>query len=393
MLKVENLVKKYGNDFALRDVSFEVKKGHIVGLLGPNGAGKSTTMNIITGYISATSGKVTIGEYDILKDPIKAKSQIGYLPEIPPLYKDMTVYEYLIFVADLKFKKANKKELAQEAMVKTDILSVKNQIIKKLSKGFQQRVGLAGALLGNPPILILDEPLVGLDPSQTREMRQMIKALAGEQTIIISSHILSEINEMCDSIVIMNRGKVQIQDSTKNLTKKEKNNRVITMMIKGNKVNIDKVISKSKLISEIKITDSEESGVYNVIANVSGTRDIRDEMFSFLAKNGLTIYNLTYEKVSLEEVFIRLTQENKCEDNISQEVVNIVEEELHNEEEINNVVKEDSTIINEDTMETNVEIDSEKISTDDSDANKEESLNNVEKSSKKNKKKFRGEKK
>lgn len=311
MIEVKNLSKTYGDFQAVKNISFTVKKGQIVGLLGPNGAGKSTTMNMMTGYISATSGEVKINGYDILDEPIKAKQQLGYLPEIPPLYKDMTVMEYLNFVKELKYKKTLGTEAVDEVIKALKLQDVKQVLIKKLSKGYQQRVGLAQALIGNPPLLILDEPMVGLDPEQTIEMRQLIKGLGKEHTIILSSHILSEISEICDHIIIINNGKVTAEDTTEELTEKNSNKQLIKMVIKGDKQTIQKVLSDSKLVTDITIKEDTEAGVYQVMATSIKNDDIRDDLFTLLVENKLMAYSITNEKLTLEEVFIKLTQNPK----------------------------------------------------------------------------------
>ena len=219
MIQVNHLVKNYGSHPALKDISMHVKQGQIVGLLGPIGAGKSTTMNILTGYLSATEGEVKIGGYDILKEPMKAKAQIGYLPEIPPLYQDMTVAEYLDFAAKLKkVKKSDRKAEMTRVMKTVKVDSVADRLIRNLSKGYRQRVGLAQALLGNPPLLILDEPTAGLDPNEIMDIRKLIKKMGKEHTIILSSHILTEISAVCDSIIIINKGRIVVEDTLENLT-------------------------------------------------------------------------------------------------------------------------------------------------------------------------------
>lgn len=311
VIKVKNLVKKYGDFYAVNDISFDVEDGQIVGLLGPNGAGKSTTMNIMTGYISSTSGEVKIRGYDILEEAAKAKANIGYLPEIPPLYKDMTVEEYLYFVAELKFKKCNKKELAAEVMDKVDVTDVRHKLIKKLSKGYQQRVGLAAALIGNPPLLILDEPMVGLDPAQTKQMRQLIKSLKGEHTIILSSHILTEINEICDRIIIISNGTLTASDSTEHITEANSDKHVMHMTLKGSKTAITKALEANKAIESIEFISEESEGIYRINAHLVNDKDIRDDLFGYLAENKIIVYNMEFEKLSLEEVFIKLTNNSE----------------------------------------------------------------------------------
>lgn len=235
MIEVKNLVKDYGKYHAVKDISFSVPDGQIVGLLGPNGAGKSTTMNIMTGYISATSGEVKVGGYDILEQPIQAKKLIGYLPEIPPLYEDMTVAEYLNFICDLKGirKKTEKESSIDEVTEAVKISDMKGRLIKNLSKGYKQRVGLAQALIGNPPLLILDEPTVGLDPNQIIEIRALIKSLGQKHTIILSSHILSEVNAICDYVLIIDKGTLVAEDTPEHLSEDFSDTDNINMSVKG----------------------------------------------------------------------------------------------------------------------------------------------------------------
>lgn len=336
MIEVSNLVKMYEDTCALNEVSFSADKGQIVGLLGPNGAGKSTTMNIMTGYIAATSGTVKIGDYDIENNPIEVKSQIGYLPELPPLYKDMTVREYLEFVAELKYKKCDKKAYANEVMEKTNITLVENKIIKKLSKGYQQRVGIAAALIGNPPVLILDEPMVGLDPAQTKDIRELIKSLSDTETIIISSHILSEINELCDHIVILSNGKVKAIDTTKAIINKEssKEDRIIKIIIKGKKDKIEKAIEDCKNIDKYQINDGEENNLYEVVATSKAKEDVRDDILTYLNGKSFMVYGVYYQKMSLEDVFIELTEEAK----------EVIEDVKASAEDINE--DEETTVLN-----------------------------------------------
>lgn len=310
MIQVEHLVKNYGSHQALRDISLHVEKGQIVGLLGPNGAGKSTTMNILTGYISATDGEVKIGGYDILMEPLKAKKQIGYLPEIPPLYMDMTVEEYLDFAAKLKkVEKGTRKEELVRVMEAAGITEVKGRLIKNLSKGYRQRVGLAQALLGNPPLLILDEPTVGLDPSQIIEIRELIRKLGKDHTIILSSHILSEVSAVCDSIIIIDHGKIVAEDTTENLTKNFSDQGVIKMTVKGEKEAVDHVLADCDFI--ISYTLEEKDGMTEVEAKAEGKEDVRDELFFAFANKKLPVIHLEQETLSLEEIFLKLTKEDE----------------------------------------------------------------------------------
>ena len=247
MIQITNLVKKYGNKTALQGIDLTVKEGEIMGLLGPNGAGKSTTMNIMTGYLSATSGEVKINGHDILTEPIETKKSIGYLPEIPPLYMDMKVKEYLNFVAQLKkLKKAERKKQVEQVMELVEVKEYENRLIKYLSKGYKQRVGLAQALLGEPKLLILDEPTVGLDPNQIIRMRKLIKDLAKDHTIILSSHILSEISAICDSVVIIDQGKVIARGTAEELEEQFTNKEVIWLTVKGEQEKVKSAVKECK---------------------------------------------------------------------------------------------------------------------------------------------------
>ena len=236
MIKIKNLTKKYGSIYAVRDLTFEVNKGEIIGFLGPNGAGKSTTMNILTGYIPSTSGEVTVGGYNIMDDPMEVKKRVGYLPEIPPLYLEMRVIEYLNFVADLKrVKKKDRKDQINSIMQRLKIDDVKNRKIQNLSKGYKQRVGLAQALIGNPEVLILDEPTVGLDPRQIIEIRELIKSLGDDHTIILSSHILSEVSAVCSRVIIINKGEILAVDTPSNLANRLDNKKRLQVKVESAK--------------------------------------------------------------------------------------------------------------------------------------------------------------
>ncbi|MGN0464759.1 MAG: ABC transporter ATP-binding protein [Lachnospiraceae bacterium] len=315
MIQVENLVKNYGNHKALKGINFHVENGSIVGLLGANGAGKSTTMNILTGYLSYNEGSVKIGGYDILKEPIKAKKQIGYLPEIPPLYMDMTVDEYLKFAAEIKgLKKDELKQAVDAAIEATKIEKVRGRLIKNLSKGYKQRVGLAQAILGNPPLLILDEPTVGLDPNQIIEIREWIKSLSKNHTIILSSHILSEVNAICDYVIIIDQGKVVAQDTPENLAQHFSDQSVLKLQIKGEKDAIEETLNETDLIKEFTIKQSKEEGIYDITANASTTKDIRDDLFFIFASKKLPVVKMEHESLSLEEVFLKLTNEELLEE-------------------------------------------------------------------------------
>lgn len=267
MIEVSNLTKKYGKHEAVKDLSFHVEKGQIYGFLGPNGAGKSTTMNVITGYLCATEGTVTVNGYDTFKEPEKAKAQIGYLPELPPLYPDMTVTEYLKFVAKLKkIAKSERKTMIDEAMELTGITDVSSRLIKNLSKGYKQRVGLAQAILGYPEVIILDEPTVGLDPKQIIEIRDLIKKLGEKHTVILSSHILSEVSAVCDQIMIMSHGQLVANDTPDNLANLLSENHSSELHIKGTPEQLEKVrqtIEDAKLeVSEMKVVHASLEDVF-----------------------------------------------------------------------------------------------------------------------------------
>jgi ABC-2 type transport system ATP-binding protein len=308
MIQVTNLVKQYGNKTALHGIDFTVAEGEIMGLLGPNGAGKSTTMNIMTGYLSATSGEVKIDGYDILTEPIKAKKLIGYLPEIPPLYVDMKVKEYLNFVAQLKkVKKKDRKAQVEEVIRMTELGEYENRLIKFLSKGYKQRVGLAQALLGEPKLLILDEPTVGLDPKQIINMRNLIKELAKKHTIIISSHILSEISAVCDSVIIIDRGQVIARGTAEELEEQFSDKQALRMTIKGDEEAVTEAVSECPHFASYEL-ETVESGEYLVKAEMAESEeDLRDQIFFYFAEKKLPVLNMEQETKSLEDVFLQLT--------------------------------------------------------------------------------------
>ena len=309
MIEVKNLVKDYGKHHAVKDISFSVPDGQIVGLLGPNGAGKSTTMNIMTGYISATSGEVKIGGYDILEQPIQAKKLIGYLPEIPPLYEDMTVAEYLNFICDLKGirKKTEKESSINEVTEAVKISDMKGRLIKNLSKGYKQRVGLAQALIGNPPLLILDEPTVGLDPKQIIEIRELIRKLAKKHTVILSSHILAEVREVCDYIMIISGGKLVASDTTENLENMMSGKGQIEVEAKASRDEMDHIIRRTGKIKEVKYRTSA-SGITTAQIIAKGGEDIREELFLAFSHADVPMLTLNQSKTTLEEIFLELTQ-------------------------------------------------------------------------------------
>jgi ABC-2 type transport system ATP-binding protein len=306
MIEVQNLSKHYGDKAAVNNISFTANDGEILGFLGPNGAGKSTTMNMLTGYISSTSGKALINGIDILEDPIKAKKNIGYLPELPPLYMDMTVKEYLNFIYDLKKCKLPRVSHLKDICGLVKIDHVYNRVIRNLSKGYRQRVGVAQALVGNPPVLILDEPTVGLDPKQIIEIRTLIKKLGKNHTVILSSHILSEVQAVCDKIIVINEGRIVADDTETNLSDKLTGSHILTAKIEGE---YESVAKKVLAIEGVEVCRqvNENEGVIEYRIETEEGRDIRRELFNAMAENGTPILELRSAELSLEDIFLRLT--------------------------------------------------------------------------------------
>ena len=307
MIEVQNLTKQYGQKKAVDNISFTVPDGEILGFLGPNGAGKSTTMNMLTGYISSSSGKALINGVDILDEPMKAKKNIGYLPEIPPLYLDMTVKEYLNFVYDLKKCKLPRKAHIADVCGLVKITEVYDRMIRNLSKGYKQRVGLAQALIGNPPILILDEPTVGLDPKQIIEIRTLIKKLGKKHTVILSSHILSEIQAVCDHIIIINKGKIAADDTTENLTANITTNRTLIARIDGNHDEIIKTIRSISGVISVNGDMEREEGIFDYEINVREGCDIRRELFKRVVDRKWVLLEFKANEMSLEDIFLKIT--------------------------------------------------------------------------------------
>ncbi|MCR5796655.1 MAG: ABC transporter ATP-binding protein [Eubacterium sp.] len=310
MIEVKNLVKRYGDRNVVDDLSFTVDKGQVVGFLGPNGAGKSTTMNIITGYISATEGEVKVNGYDVFEDPEKAKACIGYLPEQPPVYPDMKVREYLAFVAELKkVDREDREKQILDVVRATKIQDVSERLIKHLSKGYRQRVGLAGAMIGNPDILILDEPTVGLDPKQIIEIRNLIKELSKEHTILISSHIMQEVNAVCNQILIINQGKLILSDTPENIPEHISQTNEIVFRAKGEKNLVKSLVEKLDGVIDFKIKRTEEQEVIQVELSSPANKDIREDLFFTFAEAKCPIIEMNLNVPTLEEVFLRLTGE------------------------------------------------------------------------------------
>ena len=310
MIEVTNLTKKYGDHIAVDHLSFRVEKGQIYGFLGPNGAGKSTTMNIITGYLAATEGTVTIDGKDIQKDPEEAKRSIGYLPELPPLYVDMTVRDYLEFVAELK-KVPNKerKQQIDEVMEMTQITDMQQRLIRNLSKGYRQRVGLAQAILGYPEVIILDEPTVGLDPKQIIEIRDLIRKLGENHTVILSSHILSEVSAVCDHIMIIAHGKLVASDSPENLQKLMSGSMELNLEVKGSAAAVKSALQEISQIDRIEENTEASKNVAKMKVISKENADIREQVFYALADAKLPILEMTHAEKSLEDIFLELTED------------------------------------------------------------------------------------
>ena len=314
MVEVTNLTKRYGEIKALDNISFTAGAGEILGFLGPNGAGKSTTMNIITGYISSTSGTVRIDGCDILEEPKKAKMKIGYLPEIPPLYIDMTVRKYLEFMFELKRVRLPKKEHIDEVMRLVSITDKADRIIKNLSKGYRQRVGFAQALLGNPPVLILDEPTVGLDPKQIIEIRNLIRSLGRKHTVIFSSHVLSEVSEICDRVVVISSGKIVADAKTDELAATLSDNLRLSLIIEGAQSEITGALNSIPGVKNVKKIRDFSGGSSKFAVDFGKERDVRRDVFNAMAKIGCPILEMQTGTETLEDMFLRLTRETKGED-------------------------------------------------------------------------------
>lgn len=310
MIEINHLVKKYGSHVAVDDLSLTVEPGKIYGFLGPNGAGKSTTMNIITGYLAATSGEVKINGFDVLKQPEEAKKCVGYLPELPPLYMDMTVKEYLDFVAELKkIEKSLRAGYVKEAMKITKTEEVSGRLIRNLSKGYRQRVGFAQAVLGYPEILILDEPTVGLDPKQIIEIRDLIKELGKKHTIILSSHILSEISAVCDHVFIISHGKLVASDSTENLLERMTGAQEIELLVKAEEDTAETAIREVAQVERCEKIESKEDGAVQLLVTAKKDADVRETIYHTCVEHHMPILEMKAASKSLEDVFLELTSQ------------------------------------------------------------------------------------
>ncbi len=312
MIEVKNVTKKYGSFTAVDNISFDVKDGEVVGFLGPNGAGKSTTMNMITGFIEPTDGQIIINGNDISKKPKKAKKQIGYMPENVPLYYDLTVKEFVTYMAELKFvKRQDKKEQVEKVIKETGLESVQKKLIKNLSRGYKQRVSMAGALVGDPDVIILDEPTVGLDPKQITEIRNLIKELGKKHTVILSTHILPEVSQICERVVIINKGKIVAVDTPENLEKMTKENNGISVTVEDKNENMKKLKELIPEIESVEMVKDNEDGTkqYTIISKAD--TDLRKKLFDVLPKQDITIFELKKTETTLEDAFIKLIDTKK----------------------------------------------------------------------------------
>lgn len=309
MIEVKNVTKKYGNFTAVDNISFKIEEGDIVGLLGPNGAGKSTTMNMITGFIEQTQGDIIINGYNMLKKSRKAKREIGYMPEGVPLYTDLTVKEFVNYMAELKrVPRKVRKDKVNEIIEATGLKEVEKKLIKNLSRGYKQRTSMAGALVGSPKILILDEPTVGLDPKQITEIRDLIKNLGKKYTVILSSHILSEVSQICNKVIIINNGKIVAVDTPQNLENKVTSNNMIYLTVEDPENKIEKIKEKIKDIKNIKLIATNEDGTKHYSVETESDKDIRKTIFTEFAKENITIYEMKKQDATLEDAFIQLIE-------------------------------------------------------------------------------------
>ena len=316
MIRAENLVKRYGTNYALNDISFQIKEGEIVGLLGPNGAGKSTAMNILTGYLSATSGAAYINGINILEDPLGAKKLIGFLPEQPPIYPDMTVIEFLRFVYDLKACELDRDEHLESILSSVKLLDVKDRLIKNLSKGYKQRVGIAQALVGDPKVIIFDEPTVGLDPKQILEVRNLIRMLGRKHTVILSTHILAEVQAVCERVIIINKGKIIANERTEDLTKTIEDGYHYRVKICGPEKEVAAALESVRGVKRVVATGEREADSYAFLVESDRGVDARKPIFNLCAQKNWPIIGLMPSGTDLESIFIRLVDRSNGEGKI-----------------------------------------------------------------------------
>ena len=347
MIEVKNVTKKYGSTVAVDNISFDVKDGEVVGFLGPNGAGKSTTMNMITGFIEPTSGQIIVNGNDISKKQKKAKKDIGYMPENVPLYYELTAKEFITYMAELKMVKRNvRKQEVQEVIKEVGLEEVQNKLIRNLSRGYKQRVSMAGALIGNPDVIILDEPTVGLDPKQITEIRNLIKKLGQKHTVILSTHILSEVSQICERVIIINKGKIIAIDTPENLEKATKEKNSISITVEDPKDNMQNLKEKIKEIETIEFKRDNNDGTKQYINN-DGTKqyivtsssdvDLRKKLFEVLPKEEIVIFELKKTETTLEDAFIKLIDKAKENDGIEKKQKEEVDNTQGNDQIKNNV--------------------------------------------------------
>lgn len=367
MIQVENITKKYGSFTAVNNINFEIDEGEIVGFLGPNGAGKSTTMNMITGFIEPTSGRIIVDGYDISKKPRKAKRQIGYMPEGVPLYSDLTVKEFVTYMAELKgVPKKEKKDKVQKAIEETGLQDVQNKLTRNLSRGYKQRVSMAGALVSNPKVIILDEPTVGLDPKQVTEIRALIKELGKEHTVILSSHILSEVSQICNRVIIINNGQIVAVDTPENLEKKVVTDNSVYVTVEDLENKIDKIKEKLPEIKEIKLITENEDKTKKYMITAESDIDLRKNIFETFAKEGITIFEMKKSDVTLEDAFMQLIEaKEEIRDEGNAEIKEEKNEESKNETEVNENNEESES-------ELEVKEEKEEKKTEDAEKNQEE---------------------
>ena len=312
MIQVKDVTKKYGNFIAVKNLNFEIKHGEVIGFLGPNGAGKSTTMNMLTGFIEPSEGSIIINGKDIVKKAREAKKNIGYMPENVPLYLDLTVREFVTYMAELKLvQRKERKKQVEEIIKATGLEDVKNKLIRNLSRGYKQRVSMAGALVGKPEILILDEPTVGLDPKQIIEIRELIKSLGKDHTVIISSHILSEISQICEKVIIINKGEIVAIDTPENLEKLVNDNISIIVTVEDKENKMPELSEKVEEISKVELVKDNEDGTKQYVVFPKDNIDLRKTLFDVLPKENITIFELRKSEATLEEAFIKLINKNE----------------------------------------------------------------------------------
>ena len=344
VIEVKNVTKKYGTTIAVDSISFTVNDGEVVGFLGPNGAGKSTTMNMITGFIEPTKGQIVINGVDISKRPRKAKKEIGYMPENVPLYYELTAKEFLSYMAELKLVKRNeRKQKVEEVIKEMGLEDVKNKLIRNLSRGYKQRVSLGGALIGDPDVIILDEPTVGLDPKQITEIRNLIKKLGEKHTVILSTHILSEVSQICEKVIIINKGKIIAIDTPENLEKTTREQNGISVTVEDPKGNMSKLKEKIKEIDNVELVKDNEDGTKQYVITTASDIDLRKKLFEVLPKEEIVIFELKKTENTLEDAFIKLIDTSKQESSASESSKQdkSVKEKKANTEKQNKAKKQD----------------------------------------------------